>query len=128
NQLNSAMAMTISNSTLANFQDAAVFAHPDVANGFYRDWTGLTSNAQPPFPVRGSLRAQPVDIYMYNDTVYNTLVSPVSKQFAVGVQINSESTNDTSGESPMMAVIMNSTFYQTLYAIRTEAPALNQNS
>src|SRR5262249_16089620 len=31
-QFNTAMAMTISNSNLANFQDAAVFAHPNAAN------------------------------------------------------------------------------------------------
>src|SRR5262249_7114574 len=111
NQLNSAMAMTISSSTLANFQDAAVFVHPDAGNAFYRDWTGITNNSTPPPPVRGGLRGQPVALYMYNDTIYNTQVSPLSNQFAEGVHINSESAADTSGESPMMAVIANSTFY-----------------
>ena len=62
---------------------------------------------------------------MYNDTIYNTMVSPLTNQFAVGVQVNSESTNDTSGESPMMATIVNSTFYQTSHAIRTTSPAFN---
>ena len=41
------MAMTISNSTLANFQDAAVFAHPDSANALYRDWTGHDRQRHP---------------------------------------------------------------------------------
>ena len=125
NQLNSAMAMTISNSTLANFQDAAVFTHPDSANALYRDWTGLTSNATPPPILRSGLKGQAVDLYMYNDTIYNTMVSPLTNQFAVGVQVNSESVNDTSGESPMMATIINSTFNQTSHAIRTTSPTFN---
>ena len=49
---------------------------------------------------------------MYNDTISNTMVSPLTNQFAVGVQINSESTADTSGESPMMAVILNNDVLQ----------------
>ncbi len=125
NQLNSAMAMTISNSTLANFQDAAVFTHPDSGNALYRDWTGQTSNATPPPILRSGLKGQAVDLYMYNDTIYNTMVSPLSNQFAVGVQVNAESSADTSGESPMMATIINSTFNQTSHAIRTTSPAFN---
>ena len=126
-QLNSAMAMTISNSNLANFQDAAVFTHPDAANALARDWTGATSNAVPPPVTRSGLRGQAVDLYMFNDVVYNLDTTPLTnyKDFAEGVHINSESTNDSSGESPMMAVIINSTFYQDLYGIRTTAPTFN---
>ena len=81
NQLNSAMTLTISDSNLADFSDAGVFVHPDAVNALYRDWTGITSTVAPrPFPARGGLVGQPVDLYMYNDTISNS---------AQGVHINS---------------------------------------
>ena len=42
--------------------------------------------------LRSGLKGQAVDLYMYNNTIYNTLVSPLTNQFASGVQINAEST------------------------------------
>src|SRR5262249_41100490 len=71
NQLNRAMAMPTSNSTLANFQDAAVFAHPDAGNALYRDDPGLTGGTGTPFVAtsRSGLRGQPVVIYLYNNTI-----------------------------------------------------------
>ena len=52
------MAMTISDSTLANFQDAAVFTHPDSGNALYRDFTGQTGNATDPAILRSGLKGQ----------------------------------------------------------------------
>src|SRR5262249_17242529 len=131
-QFNSAMAMTISNSKLGNFQDAAVFAHPNAANALFRDNTGNTSGTGTPFvgsgtTIRSGIRGQAVDLFLYNNVIYNLVKTPITNynDFATGVHINAESTNDTSGESPMMAVILNNTFYQNLYGVHTTAPTFN---
>ncbi len=41
-------------------------------NALYRDWTGVTNNTFAPFPSRGRLVGEPVDLYMYNDTISNS--------------------------------------------------------
>ena len=67
---------------------------------------------------------------MYNDVIYNNVPNyippgttvPTPIPYAQGVHINSESTDDTSGESPYEATLINDTFYQTTFAIQTIAP------
>ena len=66
------VAFTIADSNLSDFSDAAVFVHPDSVNALYRDWTGVTDPATRPFPARGGLVGEPVDLYMYNDTISNS--------------------------------------------------------
>jgi large repetitive protein len=140
-QLNSAMAFTIDDSVIANSADAAVFVHPGAAAGLEEDWTpNIADPSLPaPFPKRSSFRPQPVDLYMYNDVIYNTepdytppgTTVPTPIPYGEGVHINSESTGDTAGESPYAATLINDTFYQTKYAIRTIAPQFsgtNSNS
>ena len=140
-QLNSAMAFTVDDSNLANSADAAVFTHPGAAAGLERDWTPNIADPSlpPPIPKRGSFRPQGVDLYMYNDTIYNTVPKytppgttvPTPIPYAEGVQINSESTDNTAGESAYSDVLVNDTFYQTTYAVQTIAPQFdgkNSNS
>ncbi len=116
NQLNSAFAFTISDSNLDAFSDAAVFVHPDSVNALYRDWTGIKSNQNPPFPARGGLVGEPVDLYMYNDTIANS---------SEGVHINGSVGDDSSGDTPYVATLLNDTFYNDAYAIQTAAPAFD---
>ncbi|MFI5457180.1 MAG: Ig-like domain-containing protein [Isosphaerales bacterium] len=115
NQINSAMMFTIADSNLSFFSDAAVFVHPELLSGLYRDYT-LATGTFTPFPQRGSLRGEPVYLYMYNDTISNS---------GQGVHINSENTNDTSGESAYQAVLLNNTFYDDPFALQTIAPQYN---
>jgi len=131
-QLNSAMAFTIDDSVIANSADAAVFVHPGAAAGLERDWTANIANpALPaPFPKRSSFDGQGVDLYMYNDVIYNNVPKytppgttvPTPIPYAQGVHVNSESVDNTSGESAYSSVLVNDTFYQTTYAVQTIAP------
>jgi hypothetical protein len=135
-QLNSAMTVTISSSNLLNFSDAAVFAHPDAVNALQRDWTSQVGSSNPvtPFPARSGFPGQGVDLYLFNDVIANQVpnffppppaAAPVPIPFAQGVHVNSESTNDTSGESPNVIVLLNNTFYQTTYAVQIISPQFN---
>ncbi len=67
-------------------------------------------------PIRGSLDGEPVYLYLYNDTIANS---------AVGVQINSENTADTAGDSGYQAVLLNNTFYNDPFGVSTLAPQYN---
>ena len=107
-QFNSAMMLTISDSNLNEFADAAVFAHPEALDALTRGAAGA--------PIRGSLDGEPVDLYLYNDTIANS---------AVGVQINSENTSDTAGESGYQAILLNNTFYNDPTAVSTLSPQFN---
>ena len=111
-QFNSAMMFTISDSNLNEFADAAVFAHPEAPQAALVSLDGgpPTRSATP------DLDGEPVYIYLYNDTITNS---------AVGVQINSENTNDTAGESGYVAVLLNNTFYDDPLALMTIAPQFN---
>ena len=116
NQLNSAFAFTISDSNLSGFADAAVFVHPDGAN-LYRDFTGVTDPATAFVPVaRGGLIGEPVDLYMYNDTISNS---------GQGVHINSSTADDTSGSTPYVATLVNNTFFNDSFDIQTQAPSFD---
>ena len=124
-QLNTPMSLTIANSNLADFSDAGVFVHPGSAASLYRDWTNFTPTTGgggfgiPGPPVaRGSLAGEPVFLYMYNDTISNS---------GTGVQINSQTGNDSDGDSVYLATILNCTFYNDGYGIHTVAPAHNNN-
>ncbi|WP_165073598.1 hypothetical protein [Paludisphaera rhizosphaerae] len=107
-QLNARMAVRISDSHLDSFQDAGVYVHPIPANAIVNG-------------VRGSFRGQGVTLYMYNNTVSNT---------PIGVAVYSETGDNTTGQSPMMLVLVNNTFYNnSLFGVHTVAPAYNgQNS
>ncbi len=112
-QVNSAMAMTISNSNLSGFSDAAVFAHPmpvnpfgiDPATGAYLLPTHISNN-----------RGQPVVLYMYNDTISNS---------SVGVIMNSTTDNNSAGPTPYTMVLLNDTFFNNPIAVETNAPQFN---
>ncbi len=114
NQLNAPMTLTVSDSNLADFADAAIFAHPN-ANGIAVDWTGANGGVgtAPGTIARTSLGGEPVYLNLYNDTISN---SPV------GVAINSQTGNDTTGDSPFIAIIQNVTFNNDGYGIQTVAP------
>ncbi len=104
-QFNSAMMFTISDSQLNQFSDAAVFVHPEALTALIRTAGG--------FPTRGTLDGEPVDLYLYNDTISNS---------GQGVHINSETGDDPSGDTGYQAVILNNTFYNDPFAIQTIAP------
>ena len=61
---------------------------------------------------RGTLVGQPVDLYMYNDTISNS---------GQGVHINVPPVDDTSGVTPYEAVLLNNTFYNDNYDLQTVA-------
>src|SRR5262249_35170400 len=105
---------------LAGFSDAAVFVHPGPAGAIDFDWTGANGGvaSQPTAATRSSLAGEPVFLYMYNDTVSNS---------AQGVHINSQTGNDTAGDSVFQAVINNVTFFNDTTAIQTIAPAHSSN-
>src|SRR5262249_26793074 len=98
NQFNSAFTFTISDSNIANFADAAVLVHRDSVIPVYRACTAGGSTA----PTRGGLVGEPVNLYMYNNTISNS---------ANGVVINATQGANTTGNTPYLAVLMNNTFY-----------------
>ena len=59
------------------------------------------------------LVGEPVDLYMYNDTISNS---------GQGVHINSHPGDDTTGDTVYQAILLNNTFYNDDYAIQTIAP------
>ncbi len=110
-QFNSAMMFTISDSNLSNFSNAAVFVH-----GMALDALVLAPGG---FPARGTLKGEPVYLYMYNDTISNS---------AEGVQINSENVSDSTGESGYQAVLLNNTFYNDPIGVETLSPEFNNTN
>ena len=109
NQFNSSFAVTISDSNLADFADAAVFVHADNVDSVYRDFTAGGVG----FPSRGGLIGEPVSLYMYNDTISNS---------ANGVVINPSQGDDTTGDTQYTAVLLNNTFYNDAIAYQSNAP------
>ncbi len=107
-QFNSAMTFTISDSNLDDFSEAAVFVHPTSGVALVRTSGG--------FPIQGTLAGEPVDLYMFNDTIANS---------AVGVQINSENEADSAGDTGYQAVLLNNTFYDDPFAVSTLSPEFN---
>ena len=120
NQINSPMSFTVIDSNLSDFSDAAVFVHPNALGAIVFDWTSPTGGiaSKPTAATRDSLAGEPVFLYMYNDTISNS---------AQGVHINSQTGNDTNGDSVYQAIIQNVTFYNDGYAIQTVAPAHSSN-
>ena len=111
-QLNTAMAVRISDTNINAFADAGVFVHPLGVPALVRT-VSLTGASE---PTRGTLDGEGVTLYMYNDTISNT---------PQGIHANSESVDDSSGESPIQLVLLNNTFYNDPYAIQTIAPQYN---
>ena len=93
---------------------------PTPAPSLYRDWTGATRrrrHARRSRPAAACV-GEPVYLYMYNDTISNS---------GQGVHINSETGNDTTGDSVYQAVILNITFYNDGYRHPDRCPpALQQ--
>ena len=109
NQLNAGFNLTISDSNLSDFSNAAVFVHPGPTSPVYRDFTAGGDS----FPTRGGPVGEPVDLYMYNDTISNS---------ANGVVINATQGADTSGNTPYGAVLLNDTFYNDPIAYQSNQP------
>ena len=117
-QFNAAFAFTIDDSNLSNFSNAAVFVHPDFLDEL--DRTIVAGGTISPFPVRGSLVGEPVDLYMYNDTVSNS---------AIGVEDNPSPGDNSTGNTPYEAVLLNNTFFDDAFGIQTNTTQFNgQNS
>ncbi len=114
-QFNAGFAFTIDDSNLSSFSDAAVFVHPDSLDQIDRTISSSSAYCLPR-PTRGSLVGEPVDLYMYNDTISNS---------GQGVHINSFPGDDTTGSTPFEATLLNNTFYNDGYAIQTIAPAFD---
>ncbi len=72
NQINSSMMFTIADSNLADFSDAAVFVHPAGAQCTLSGLDRPDQHGEPAFPARGGIVGEPVDLYMYNDTISNS--------------------------------------------------------
>src|SRR5262249_38318427 len=114
-QFNSASAMTISNSNLASFSDAAVFVHARNANAIIRDVSGLAGpnpTVGPPTRDTTGLRGQGVDLFMYGNTISN---SPV------GIEAHSDaaSPQSTGFNSPENLVLLHNTFYNDATGLHT---------
>ena len=113
-QFNSALMFTIDDSNLADFSDAAVFVHPDSLDPSIADWTAAVAPVDlPPFPARGRLVGEPVDLYMYNDTISNS---------AKGVHINSVHRATIPPATRLMGDAPQQHVLQRRYAIQTIAP------
>jgi hypothetical protein len=119
-QFNAPTGISIIDSNLNGFADAAVYGHPSSLNPLFRDWTpNLADPTLPPpgiSPNRAALRGEPVNIYMVNDTITNS---------NEGVHVESETQSDNSGESPQQVVLLHNTFYNDNIALHTVAPAFN---
>ncbi|HKM56567.1 MAG TPA: hypothetical protein VJY33_24395, partial [Isosphaeraceae bacterium] len=111
-QLNTAMAVRISDTNINDFADAGVYVHPMNAPALVRTVSATGATA----PVRGTLKGEGVTLYMYNDTISNC---------PQGINAEAESVDDSSGESPMQLVLLNNTFYNDGYAIQTISPPYN---
>lgn len=114
-QFNSAQAMTISNSNLAYFSEAAVFAHANSANALIRDVSSLASpNPGTFFPViRDTVttqRGQGVTLFMYGNTISNS---------AVGVEAHSDNVSPARSNSPTNIILLNNTFYNNPIGLHT---------
>lgn len=111
-QFNSAQAMTISNSNLAYFSEAAVFAHAKSANALIRNVANLP-NPGIYFPVRDTVnnqRGQGVTLFMYGNTISNS---------EVGVEAHSDQVNPQASNSPTSIILLNNTFYKNPIGLRT---------
>ena len=116
-QFNAGFAFTIDDSNLSSFSDAAVFVHPDSLNQLDRLITASSGTGGfAPFPTRGTLVGEPVDLYMYNNTISNS---------GQGVHINSFPGDDTTGSTPFEATLLNNTFFNDGFDIQTIAPAFD---
>jgi hypothetical protein len=110
-QLNSARAITISNSTLSDFSQVGVIAHPSGVQALQRLPQGGTPlRTLPNIP---GFRGQPVLLYMVNNIIAN---------MPVGVRLNAETVTNTEQQSPTEAVFLHNTFSNSPVAIRTQAP------
>jgi hypothetical protein len=115
-QYNSAQAMTISNSNLAFFKDAAIFAHANSANALERDLSALVTPTTPPttfFPItrdQNSERTQGLALFLYGNTISN---SPV------GVEVHSDAAAPDKDNDPEQVVLLHNTFYNDDTALHT---------
>ncbi|WP_406696071.1 S8 family serine peptidase [Singulisphaera sp. Ch08] len=114
-QFNSSQAMTISNSNLAFFSEAAVFAHANSANAIIRDVSSLNNPfpGQFFFPIRDTVttqRSQGVTLFMYGNTISNS---------TVGVEAHSDNVDPQRSNSPTSIILLNNTFYNNPTGLHT---------
>ena len=116
-QYNTAKALTVSRSNLASFSQAGIVAHPSGVSQIH--FQKHPQQGQPALG-RGSALGSPVLLHLFNNTISNT---------PVGIQITSETANNTADPAPYLGVFYNNTFYNNGEGIHTEAPLFNgQNS
>ncbi len=115
-QYNSAFAMTISDSNLSYFSDAAVFVHPSAGAAIVVPVT-TTGLGQPARITTDPFEGEGVALFMVNNTISNS---------AVGVLANSDvkasSTTVPDPTSPIELVMLNNTFYNDVIGQHTVAP------
>lgn len=117
-QLNTAKAMTISNSNFSNFSQVGVISRP----------AGVTTLVRDPSSAFGGVLRDPTGRRGEGTLLY--LVNNTFSNMPMAVRINSETVdNPTNEQSPAELVALNNTFYNTPIGISTSAPAFNnQNS
>ena len=113
-QYNTAKAITVSNSNIADFSQVGFLAHPSRSAqlSFYQ----IPPPNQPAFARGATVVGQPTLSFFYNNTFAN---------IPTAVRINSENANTdaTILESPAEGVFLNNTFYNNGEGIHTQAPA-----
>ncbi len=124
-KFNTAKAMTISNSTLEDFSQAGVVAHPSYANQLDATLTPVLDANGNIVDYRFSggvardttLRGQGIVLYMVNNVLAN---------MPIGVTLQGDTVDNAFSPSPTDAVFMNNTFYNTDQGIYANAPAYNR--
>ena len=91
-----------------------MFVHPDSLDQLDRDRHAAVPADLPRSRVRGTLVGEPVDLYMYNDTISNSGQGRAH-------QLRRTATTPPA-TPPIEAVLLNNTFYNDHYAIQTIAP------
>src|SRR5208337_4925411 len=112
-QLNTAMAVRISDTNINAFADAGVFVHPMNSDALVRTVSATGAST----PTLGTLEGEGVTLYMYNDTISNC---------PQGINAEAETGDNSTGQSPMQLVLLNNTFYNDGYAIQTIAPQYDE--
>ena len=99
-QYNAPKALRISNSNLFNFSDAGVISHPGYGSLL------IAVNYPPPMSPRSTaFYGEPTHLFLVNDTI-----TGMTHGQATGVEIISETVDDTTFQSPAVAVFLNNTF------------------
>src|SRR5262249_34992070 len=117
-------AMTISNSNLGFFSDAAIFAHANSANTLLRDVTAVGQGQPPPvfFPARdtqNTQRSQGYTLLLYGNTITNS---------NVGIEAHSDNVAPQRSTNAENIVLLNNTFYNDPTAFHSIGFGPNNNA